>query len=173
MDDDAADYPDEDSDYVEGYLSRADVEPPVPPNLKHLDGALEAFSPSSSSWIPSGPGGGGRGQPRPARRRGTPGAVDWRLARGGLPALALARGPGRAQYRPGHSQGAARPLRAPAPRAPEGARRTVGALLAEVQRRRRRAADELRRQEALARAQRLEALARREPAAWDEVMAGN
>ena len=158
------------ADYDGAFLAASTPEPPVPPNLKHLDGVLQAFIEFfelDPHWVAVG-------AEASASLRGS----DEPLAQwiGSLPEAECRRLLLRAaQGEPNIARVIRQELRerfgAEAPRAEGGVRRTAGELLALVQTRRRHAADEQRRQEARARMLRLEALAQREATAWEEVVA--
>jgi len=158
----------EDEEYGDPFLTAASPEPPVPPNLKHLDGALRAFIEFlelDPLWVHVA------AEASASLRDAAEPLAQWILAlpeadcrrlllraAGGEPNIALAI---RKELRERFGS--------PAQPAPAGAPRTAGQLLALVQQRRRRAADEQRRKDARARALRLAALAQREAAVWDEV----
>ncbi|MDQ6695821.1 MAG: hypothetical protein M3014_15660 [Chloroflexota bacterium] len=153
-----------------GFLHRATPEPPVPPNLGHLNGALEAFTDFfeiDPLWIEAAAKASAAvSKPdEPVERwiASLPEADCRRLllrAARGEPNIALSiMNELREQF--------AEPPRPVGP----GKRRTAGELLAIVQERRRRAAEEKRRQAEVARIRRLDDLAKRETAAWTEVLA--
>ncbi len=168
---DAADEDDEDEEMYDGdFLPPSTPEPPVPPNLTHLDGALQnfiTFFEVDPLWLEVA-----------AAASASLRAADEPLEQwiGALPVedcrrllLRAARG------EPNMALILRQELRAcfgaAAQPAAASARRTAGQLAALVQQRQQRAADAQRHQAAQVRTLRLAALAQREGAAWEQVRA--
>jgi len=159
-----------DEEYGTDFLTPATPEPPVPPDLKNRNGALEAFIEFielDPLWVDvaAEASASARDAAEPLEQwiRALPDAECRRLllrAAGGEPNIALVI---RKELRERFG--------APGQPAEAGARRTAGQLAALVQQRQRRAAEEKRRRDARAHKQRMEALAQREAAVWEQVMA--